>query len=117
MSFVVKSSSLWLKLPPAFHGAGHRQHAAVVAVRGQIGVESIDRVGEVGEFIDEFVDYYNSRRYHESLNNLTPADVYSGRGPAVLLRRENVKLKTIEGRRRLHHLAAKTSTQMSQTLS
>ncbi len=47
----------------------------------------------------------------------TPADVYSGRGPAVLLRRENVKLKTIEGRRRLHHLAAKTSTQMSQTLS
>ena len=65
----------------------------------------------------EFVDYYNSRRYHESLNNLTPADVYFGRGPAILSRRENVKLKTIEGRRRMHHLAAKTSTQMDQIFS
>ena len=65
----------------------------------------------------EFVDYYNSRRYHESLNNLTPADVYLGRGPAVLSPRENVKLKTIEGRRRLHLLAANGSTQMDQILS
>jgi transposase InsO family protein len=28
----------------------------------------------------EFVDYYNLRRYHESLNNLTPADVYFAQG-------------------------------------
>jgi hypothetical protein len=53
----------------------------------------------------------------ESLNNLTPADVYSGRGPTVLSWRESVKLKTIEARRRLHLLAAKTSTQMNQVLS
>ena len=66
----------------------------------------------------EFVDYYNSRRYHESLNNLTPVDVYFGRGPTILSRRENVKLKTIEDRRRLHHsTAAKGSTQMDQILS
>jgi len=74
--------------------------------------------GELEQRLAEFVDYYNSRRYHESLNNLTPADVYFGRGPAILLRRENVKLKTIEGRRRLHHsFAAKGSTQMDQILS
>ena len=43
--------------------------------------------------------------------------VYLGRGPAVLSRREKVKLKTIEGRRRLHLLAANGSTQMDQILS
>jgi hypothetical protein len=58
------------------------------------------------------------RRYHESLDNLTPADVYFGRAQTILTRRENTKLKTIELRRRLHQAtAAKTSTQMDQTLS
>src|ERR1700681_2500009 len=31
--------------------------------------------GQLERRLTEFVDYYNSRRYHESLNNLTPADV------------------------------------------
>jgi len=43
------------------------------------------------------------RRYHESLDNLTPADVYFGRAQAILTLRENIELKTIELRRRLHH--------------
>ena len=44
-------------------------------------------------------------RYHESLDNLTPADVYYGRGQAILERREKIKRKTIEQRRRLHQQA------------
>jgi hypothetical protein len=35
----------------------------------------------------------------------TPADVYFGRGQAILKRREKIKRKTIEQRRRLHQQA------------
>jgi hypothetical protein len=49
-----------------------------------------------------FVGYYNHRRYHESLNNLTPADVYFGRGQTILLEREGIKRRTIEQRRLQH---------------
>jgi hypothetical protein len=35
----------------------------------------------------------------------TPADVYLGRAPAILKRREAIKRKTIEQRRRLHRQA------------
>ena len=44
-----------------------------------------------------------SRRYHESLNNLTPADVYFGRWQTILLERMRIKLKTIQHRRLMHH--------------
>jgi len=52
--------------------------------------------------IEAFVDHYNHQRYHESLSNLTPADVYFGRGQTILLQRERIKRKTLETRR-LHH--------------
>jgi len=54
--------------------------------------------------IAAFVDHYNHRRYHESLDNLTPADVYFGRGQTILLERERIKRDTIR-QRRLNHQA------------
>src|SRR4051812_3308165 len=48
------------------------------------------------------VAHYNHLRYHESIDNLTPADVYFGRGQTILLERERIKRKTIQ-HRRLHH--------------
>jgi putative transposase len=56
--------------------------------------------------IDDFVGYYNHRRYHESLKNLTPADVYFGRGQTILMERENIKRRTIKSRRLQHAKAA-----------
>jgi putative transposase len=43
-----------------------------------------------------------SNRYQGSLDNLTPADVYFGRGQTILQRRAQIKQKTIVLRRRLH---------------
>ena len=59
--------------------------------------------GELKSRIDAFVRYYNSERYHESLNNLTPEDVYVGRGEQILDRRRKIKQQTLERRRRLHY--------------
>ena len=56
--------------------------------------------------IDEFVGHYNHQRYHESLKNLTPADVYFGRGQTILLKRERIKRKTFEHRRLQHRKTA-----------
>jgi hypothetical protein len=53
-----------------------------------------------------FVDYYNNQRYHESLNNVTPADVYFGRDKAILREREKIKKKTIRQRRLQHQKQA-----------
>jgi transposase InsO family protein len=53
--------------------------------------------------IASFVHYYNHERYHESLNNLTPADVYFGRAKEVLTKRDHIKRHTLQ-QRRLHNL-------------
>jgi transposase InsO family protein len=49
--------------------------------------------------IAAFVDHYNNRRYHESLGNVAPADVYHDRAAEVLERREGTKRETIKQRR------------------
>jgi len=58
--------------------------------------------GDLERQIDAFVDYYNKERYHESLGNLTPADVYFGREQQILKQREEIKRKTML-KRRLRH--------------
>ena len=54
---------------------------------------------ELKEAIEAWVNYYNSERYHESLNNLTPDDIYYGRGEEILKKRQEIKEKTMEERR------------------
>lgn len=40
-------------------------------------------LSELENTIDEWVKYYNERRFHESLDNLTPKDVYLGQGEKI----------------------------------
>ena len=49
---------------------------------------------------------YNHHRYHESIDNLTPADVYFGRGQTTLIERERIKRQTIANRRLLYRQRA-----------
>ena len=46
---------------------------------------------ELEEAIDEWVQYYNEQRYHESLNNLRPTDVSLGRQEVIFKIRELLK--------------------------
>jgi len=49
--------------------------------------------------IADFVDYYNYRRYHKALGDVTPADVLHGRREQTLQRRKEVRAQTIKHRR------------------
>jgi hypothetical protein len=55
---------------------------------------------ELIDQLDLFIEYYNNNRYHEALQNLTPADVYYDRGRDILSRRKRVKKNTMLQRRR-----------------
>ena len=55
---------------------------------------------ELEQEIDLFVNYYNHERVHESLDNMTPADVYHGRSIQIQELRDKVKEQTLEQRRR-----------------
>jgi transposase InsO family protein len=55
---------------------------------------------ELERELERFIRWYNHERYHESLRNLTPADVYHGRHRELMTARELVKLQTLERRRR-----------------
>ena len=68
--------------------------------------ENYDLRGDLERAVAAFVDHYNHRRYHESLDNLTPADVYFGRGQNILEMRKEIKRRTIEQRRSNHFKAA-----------
>jgi len=75
-------------------------------LKNRILLENYYLPGDLEAHIARFVEHYNHRRYHESLNNLTPADVYFGRGHTMLLERERIKRKTIALRRLQHQQQA-----------
>lgn len=62
--------------------------------------------GALQERVGTFIERYNHARAHESLSNLTPADVYFGRGEAILAERARIKRRTLTTRRLQHHARA-----------
>jgi transposase InsO family protein len=84
---------------PQTQGKIERWHQTL---KNRILLENYYLPGDLEARIDTFVDHYNHRRYHESLANLTPADVYFGRAQTILMEREKIKRDTIRNRRLQH---------------
>jgi putative transposase len=88
---------------PQTQGKIERWHQTL---KNRILLENYFLPGDLEHQIEAFIDHYNNDRYHESLKNLTPADVYFGRGQAILEQRERIKQKTIEQRHLQFHKQA-----------
>lgn len=84
---------------PMTQGKIERWHQSL---KNRILLENYYLPGDLERKIAEFVTYYNERRYHESLRNLTPEDVWLGRGQAILDHRRTIKEKTLNLRKQLH---------------
>jgi transposase InsO family protein len=96
---------------PQTQGKIERWHRSM---KNQILLENYYLPGELKIALKQFVSYYNHERYHESLRNLTPADVFYGRGQEILDQREKIKRSTLAMRRKMHYdNQARQLTQMS----
>ena len=84
---------------PMTQGKIERRHQTL---KNRILLENYYLPGDLETQIEAFVASYNHLRYHESIANLTPADVYFGWGQTVLIERERIKRQTIANRRLLH---------------
>ncbi len=73
------------------------------SMKNQILLKDYYLPSELEGQLHRFVSYYNHNRYHESIDNLTPADVYYGRGEAILTLRKRIKLSPIALRRKNHY--------------
>ena len=84
---------------PQTQGKIERWHQTL---KNRILLENHHLPGALEAAVDDFVDDCNHRRVHESLGNVTPADVYFGRAEAILAERRRIKDETIRRRRLLH---------------
>ncbi len=74
----------------------HRSMKNVVKLQNYYSPSELERA------IAEWVEYYNNQRFHESLKNVTPADVYFGREKEILKKRDKLKEQTLALRRQQH---------------
>jgi len=90
---------------PQTQGKIERWHQTM---KNRVLLENYYLPGNLEQQIGAFVDHYNNHRYHESLNNVTPADVYFGRDKDILREREKIKVRrtTIQYRRLQHQRQA-----------
>ena len=88
---------------PQTQGKIERWHQTM---KNRVLLENYYLPGDLERQIGAFVDHYNNTRYHESLQNLTPADVYYGQGSKILKMRKEIKKRTLQKRRLQHQSVA-----------
>jgi putative transposase len=113
-SYVASELADWLDREGMSHTRGKPYHPMTqgkierwhLSLKSRILLENYYLPGDLERAIAAFVEHYNHCRYHESLDNLTPADVYFGRANMILNARQQIKQETIEQRRKLHFASA-----------
>jgi len=113
-SYISDDLANWLKARDMHHVRGAPYHPMTQGkierwhqtLKNRILLENYYLPGDLQNHVETFVADYNHRRHHESIDNLTPADVYFGRGQTILLERERIKRKTIQTRRLIHRRQA-----------
>ena len=114
-SYISGDLAIWLEDQGMDHIRGAPHHPQTQGkierwhqtLKNRIVLENYFLPGDLENQIEAFVDHYNNRRHHESLGNVTPADVYFGRDTAIFERREKIKKLTIQNRHLQHqHRAA-----------
>ena len=92
---------------PRTNGKLERYHRTIKLDVNQV---PYDVTGNLEVAITDFVNYYNNRRYHKALGNVTPSDVLDGRSEQILQKRKEVQPQTFQRRRlcnqQLRELAA-----------
>jgi transposase InsO family protein len=86
---------------PQTNGKLERYHQSIKQEVNQVPYEA---PSDLEEAISGFVDYYNNRRYHKALGNVTPGDVLHGRREEILITRKEVKAQTLAQRKRYNRL-------------
>ena len=113
-SYVAGDLAKWLKDQGMTHVRGAPHHPQTQGkierwhqtLKNRILLENYYLPGDLEASIGAFVERYNHRRYHESLRNLTPADVYFRRAHAIIEKRRRIKELTIQNRRLAHQRQA-----------
>ena len=73
---------------PQTNGKLERYHQSI---KNEVDQVTYEVPSDLEEAIIGFVDYYNNRRYHKALSNVTPDDVLHGRREEILVTRNEVK--------------------------
>ena len=113
-SYIAGELADWLKGQGMEHVRGAPNHPQTQGkierwhqtLKNRVLLENYYLPGDLEEQIGQFIKHYNNRRYHESLGNVTPADVYLGRATSIIKRREKIKKQTVEKRRLAHQRKA-----------
>jgi putative transposase len=108
-SYIAGNLAIWLEDKGMKHVRGAPNHPQTQGkierwhqtLKNRVLLENYYLPGAMETAIGDFVDHYNHRRVHESLGNVTPADAYFGRAPAILEQRRSIKEETIRQRRLL----------------